>query len=205
MLLTETPPQTALPIYPFTETPDNQDSVLVRSTELLKFNRKCGSQLPILLIDNRGGSEPGYPGAAPWQRRLCELGVREESIMRIPFTESLLHTLSEAFATVRLVQERKWEKLVIVAPPFHLLRCFLSTVTAIRHLHVNALRVYCKVGITQPWHEHAVHSQKQTQGLRQDLIIGELNRILKYQKEGTPATLISTDEALAYLEWRDSR
>ena len=193
------------PIYPFTETPDNQASVLLRCEELFKFTRRNNSTFPILLIDNQTGSEPGYPGAPAWKKSLNKLGVAESDIMLIPLTETPFHTLSEAFTTVRFVQQKQWRKLVIVAPPFHLLRCFLSVVTAIQTLKVD-LKVYCQVGITQPWYEYAVHSQGKTRGKRKNLIVGEIRRIVKYRrKNNQSAPLCSTDAALEYLEWRDTQ
>ncbi len=228
------PSGTPLPVYLFTETPDNAESVLQRGAELFH----AGKASHLLLIDNLGGSEPGYPGAPPWQRRLKEFGIPEKNVTLITFTEPVLHTLSEACAMVRFATERNWNTVTIVAPPFHLPRCFLSAITAVRHLN-SRLRVYAQVGITEPWNEHAVHSQKAVEGLRKDLIVGELRRILRYQrrskllrlitdglmfllaslkdgtlfgklrkigqyaKQGSPIPLVSTDEALAYLEWRD--
>lgn len=158
ILLTESPEFVRAPVYAFTETPDNALSVLLRCEALLRWNRvHCGTP-SVFLIDNLGGSEPGYPGADEWTKRLLALGVPEKQIQLIPFREPLLHTLSEAFAMVRFAKERKWKQVVIVAPPFHLLRCFLSAVTAVQHEDTD-LRVYCHAGVTQPWREHVVHSQ----------------------------------------------
>ncbi len=225
-----------LPVYLFTETPDNQESVLQRGAELFQ----TGKASCLLLIDNQGGSEPGYPGAPPWQKRLRELNVPEENIILIPFTAPVLHTLSEAMAMVEFARKHGWSKVTIVAPPFHLPRCFMSAVTAVNHLNTK-LVVYAKVGITQSWHGHAVHSQKAVQGLRRDLIVGEIRRVKRYQRQstflrlladgvmfltaalrdgslfeklrkigqyvkgGSPIPLVSTDDALAYLEWRDKQ
>ena len=149
-------------------------------------------------------SQPGYPGAASWRESLKKLGVRKKDITLVPFTEPLLHTLSEAFTIATFVKKRGATHLVITAPPFHALRCFLSMVTAVRTLGTN-LKVYTQVGITQSWNEHAFHSQNTTLWKRKDLIVGEIQRILQYQREGRPVPLISTDKALAYLEWRDSQ
>lgn len=237
MVLTDSPPVGGtLPVYLFTETPDNQESVLLRGAEFVR----AGKASRLLLIDNQGGSEPGYPGAPPWEKRLQELNVPAQKVTLIPFTEPVLHTLSEAKTMVRFVRERGLKKVVIIFPPFHGTRCFLSTITAVRHLNFD-LRVYCQVGVTQPWNEHAVHSQRAVRGLRKDLIVEELRRTKRYQRrskllrlmtdgfmflkaacldgtllkklrkikqyarQGSPIPLVSTDEALRYLEWRDSK
>lgn len=185
MVLTDTARRAPLntPIYPFTETSYNQESVLRRSKILLQRSKRYGSNASILLIDNQGGSEPGYPGAPAWQRRLCELGVNKNDILLIPFTEPILHTLSEAFAVVQFAQRRGLREIVIVAPAFHLLRCFLSIVTAIRCLYAHGLRVFCQVGVTQPWSERVIHSQGVVEATRQDLIVEELRRIKRYQRK----------------------
>lgn len=235
MVLTDRLPLNAvLPVYLFTETPDNQESVLKKGAELFH----AGKASHLLLIDNQGGSEPGYPGAPPWQKRLQELKVPEERVVLIPFTAPVLHTLSEAFEVVRFAKSRFWNKIIIIFPPFHGTRCFLSVATGVFHIYPE-LRVCCQVGFTQPWHEHAMHSQKAVQGLRKDLIVEELRRIKRYQqrsklmrlvtdgpmflkaalrsgtlfkklrnisqyaKQGSPVPLVSTTDALAYLEWRD--
>lgn len=178
MVLTDPPvPNEMLPVYLFTETPDNQESVLKRSAELFH----AGKASHLLLTDNQGGSEPGYPGAPPWQKRLQELKVPEKSVVLIPFTAPVLHTLSEAYAMVRFVKERGYRKVITSFPAFHGTRCFLSAVTAALNTYPE-LRIYCQVGVTQPWNEHAVHSQKAVQGLRKDLIVGELRRIKRYQR-----------------------
>lgn len=237
MVLTDSPPsKETLPVYLFTETPDNQESVLKRGAELFH----AGKASYLLLIDNQGGSEPGYPGASPWQNRLLELKVPKETVTLIPFKEPLLHTISEAFTMAHLAKEKGWSKIIIIAPPFHLSRCFLSAITAVR-FHNTGLRVYNQVGVAQPWYENAIHSQKAVRGLRKDLIVEELRRIKRYQrrnkllrlitdgflflkmivnsndpmreirkipmyrKYGSPVPLISTNEALEYLKWRDNQ
>lgn len=80
--------------------------------------------------------------------------------------------------------------VTIVFPPFHGARCFLSTVTAVRHLNPEMF-AYCEVGITESWHGHAVHSQNVVQGLRKDLIVGELRRIKRYQRRSKLLRLLT--------------
>lgn len=204
MVLTDTSYGSEIPIYPFTQTPDNTNSVLDRSIQLFEHNRRWNGTLPILLTDNLGGSEPGYPGAPTWQECLDRRSLCIKiNTMLVPFKDPNLNTLTEAINLGHFMQERGWDRLVIVAPPFHQLRCFLSMLTAITTLNPPYIKVYNQVGLTQPWNEHVVHSQKTAKGTRKDLTLGEFRRILKYQKEGTPVPLISTESALAYLEWRD--
>ncbi|MEK7170213.1 MAG: hypothetical protein AAB767_02910 [Patescibacteria group bacterium] len=237
MVLTDSAPVAngPLPVYLFTETPDNQESVLKRASIL----HHRGRASHVLLIDNLGGSRPGYPGCPPWEKRLGELRIPSQKIVTIPFTAPVLHTLSEACAMVEFAKKNGWNAVTIVFPPFHGSRCFLSAITAVRHLNPGML-VYCEVGTTEPWHGHAVHSQNVVQGLRKDLVVGELRRIKRYQrknvflrlltdgvlflkaslrdgtlfqklrnirhyaKQGSPMPLCSTEDALAYLEWRDT-
>lgn len=194
MVLTDSPPsKTTLPVYLFTETPDNQESVLQRGAYLLH----AGKASHLLLIDNQGGSEPGYPGATPWQKRLQELKVPDKKVVLIHYTEPVLHTLSESMTMVRFAKERRWEEIIIVFPPFHGARCFLSAVTAVHHIYPE-LRVYCQVGITQPWHEPALHSQKAVHGLRKDLIVHELRRTMRYQRKSKFLRLIT--DGLMFLK-----
>lgn len=205
MVLSDDSGMPGWPIYPFTETQDNEHSVLIKSVDMLQICQAHFSEHSILLTDNLGGSEPGYLGAERWRNKLYKLGVVESEVMLIPFTLPNLNTLTEAFNVVEFILKKGWKGLFTVAPPFHALRCFLSMITAINHFKPEGLRVYSCVGITQPWDKHITHSQGKTTGTRKEIFVGEFRSISKYRKpENKPVPLVSNDQALEYLEWRDS-
>jgi len=63
------------------------------------------------------------------------------------------------------------------------------------------LQVYAIAGESQPWGEHAVHSQGLVTGSRASFIDGELERIEKYTDKGD---LVAAAEVWAYMEQRDA-
>lgn len=188
------------PLFLPTETPTNQRSSLEKGTVLF---HSCAVG-KICIIDNRGPSRPGYPGAEVWLNELEKLRVTKAGISLVPFTGLLLTTLTEAVAMVEYAQQMSWRRLVIVAPEFHLVRCMLSIITAIVEREAN-LRVFAQVGLRLPLYEEEIeHSQKRKFKDRSRIPGLELESIEKYMTTGTPVPLVSYAIALEYLKWRDT-
>lgn len=187
------------PTYLFTETSDNASSVLdVGSGLLLGDFASC-----ILLLNDRNGQNKGYPGASKWKKTLKGMGVEAQDIVFVRCDEPL-NTLSESAALVQYANARNLHRVIIVAPAFHLVRAFMSVVTAVHCLSAQGLRVHCQVGTSLPWDEEAKHSQGALKCLRSELIITEFNRILRYQSWPLgKGGLVSTDHVFNYLKWRD--
>lgn len=193
-----------LPTYLLSETLDNEQSVLKVGEDIL-----CSGGGPVYIIDDADLTNNAYPGALKWKKALersqkCHGIVNHDNIKTITLaSNTLLNTLTESLAVATIAQKEKWSSLTIVAPPFHQLRVFISMVTA-AHFVGYQIRIYNKVGVTLPWYVQARHSQGTLIAKRSDLILSEIARILKYQKDSIPIPLLSTEKVLKYLEWRDS-
>lgn len=193
-----TDPITGIPLAPtylFSHTADNQESVIETGVRLLSSSRAS----TLVIMDGHAETPEGYPGARAYSRLLEERGISRTSIKVIPFG-GYLNTLTEANAVVAYALKQKWDKLIIVSPPFHQLRAFISMVTAVRKHNTN-LRVYNQIGAVLPWDETARHSQGILVRVRRDLIIEEIRRIEKYTEKGD---LLPAHEILEYLKWRDA-
>lgn len=181
-------------VYLFAQTADNQQSVF--DTGLA--TAAAGLAGRILIPDS--DAMAGYPGFRAWRRELLALGLPEKMLAGTPTSAfDTLHTLIEATALVQHARTHQVNKLLIVAPPFHQLRAFMTVVTVLRQ-ELPELRVYNRVGRSLPWHEVVVHSQGTLQCQRRELIQSELDRISRYQQKGD---LAPKDEILSYLNWRD--
>ena len=193
-LLCDIPETTSDGAYLFTQTQDNQDSVLLSSRYLLNksFVRK------ILILNTNAKS--GYPGIDTWKHRLVKLGVSHDCIQGVNIEDTMtLNTLIEAEALIRFAKSRGYRSMHIIATPFHQLRAFMTTVTvALREYPM--VKLYSKVGDSLPWREEVVHSQGTVKGTRASLIESELERINKYQQKGD---LASVEAVLDYLNNRD--
>jgi len=195
MVLTDCCLSAGVPVYLFSETVDNEASVLAKGVQLLQGGRVSG----LAIVKDIAGANRGYPGAESWHDQLITRGVPSEKISFIR-CENLLHTYVEAQALVMHAQRYHWRKVVIVAPPFHQLRAFMAVVSAMKLLRFDDLRVYNQVGSKLSWDEDVFHSQGKLQATRRELVVTELRRIYLYHEKGD---LVSIDEALEYLAWRD--
>lgn len=181
-------------VYLFGQTSDNEDSVLDIGAWL--WHQRKAERIGMC----GGEARTGYPGFIKWQEKLLDQGIREESIVSIMVPPEInLNTLTEANALVEYAKEHKWESVYITASPFHQLRAFLTTVSVLLRSY-PALKVYSKPGRMLPWNELVRHSQGTTVGTRKELLLGELERIQRYQKKGD---IVSFDEVFSYLGERD--
>lgn len=199
MVLTDSLPSEAPvpPAYLFTQTKGNQSSVLIKGAELLK----TGIADHLLILDDLEKSNLGYPGAGSWLLEIQKLGVNTNSDVWTIGCRQPLNTFSESLALAGYAIRTGAKQLIIIAPPFHMVRAFISVVSAIRKLEITDLKIYCQVGLTLPWNGQTAHSQGTLVATRQKLILTELERIYLYREKGD---LVSTCEALWYLEWRNS-
>lgn len=181
-------------VYLYSQTEDNQSSVLSAAHQLLK--EKCIRK--ILIADS--GPKSGYPGYCLWEKTLREMGVPESSISGVDLRETAsLNTLIEANAMIQYAKRHQYTDIYVVASPFHQLRAFMTSVTASQEYYPE-INIYSHNGHPLPWQDSVAHSQGETSGLRRALISGELERIAKYQQKGD---LAKNADVLNYLNQRD--
>lgn len=184
-------------VYLVGQTSDNQSSVFNRGKKLWEKG------LVASILINDGETKHGYPGFELWRQELVRMGVNDEAIipLRAEIINKGVNTFTEAQALVRYAKSRGWKYIYIVAAPFHQLRAFISVVSVLLREYPS-LRIYNAVGTHLDWFEEARHSQGTLKGRRIKLIKTELKRIYKYHLKGD---LVSPEEVLAYLEWRDTK
>lgn len=187
-------------IYLYSETADNQRSVLEQGVVLHKKHAA-----PVAIVDDWAREwNRGHPGAMRWGIRLAACGVR--SVCVVP-CNAPLNTLTESLALAAYAKEHKWNRIVIVAPPFHQTRCFVSMVTAAMHMRRPHLRIYNAVGTHLNWRRSARHSQGKDRMKRFLFPVTEARRIFAYQDpaKSVPISLLPTDEVIRYLLWRGQK
>jgi hypothetical protein len=142
----------------------------------------------------------GYPGSIQFRKGLVKSGLTKEQIRGVPAgTLSSINTLTESEALIQFAKEKGFGDLVVVSPPFHQLRAFMTAVSVALRIHPK-LEIYSFPGAAMPWMEVAVHSQGTLQTSRRQLIHEELARINTYQKKGD---LAQFETVLEYLNGRD--
>ncbi len=186
-------------MYLVSETRSNQASVLDRASE---FSGPIGI---VGYPDTE--SRVGYPGSDVWVPELVKRGISRECIVLIVGSfvdvdgKNIIHTLSEMQALVRHAKIKRIQKIVLVAPQFHILRSFMCGVHALTTEHYPELRLYPALGTTLDWNEASSHSQGTLKGIRADFLVEETIRIYTYHEKGN---LPAPEDVLAYLDRRDA-
>jgi hypothetical protein len=180
--------------YLFAETEPNQESVFAAGRNLIERNR-----VRRLLISDCS-PKSGYIGAAAYRAAMIRAGIAAEGIEEVPMEPTeLLHTGIEADRTVQFAKAKGYERLLVVAAPFHQERAIMSVVTAAIREYPS-LKVYSHPGMPQAWDEVVTHSQGKLCGTRAKLIAEELQRIETYTAQGF---LLPRSAILEYLRGRE--
>ena len=142
----------------------------------------------------------GYLGAAACRQAMVESGIPAGMIEEVPMEPTeILHTLIESQKVVRFARAQGYRRLIVVSPPFHQERAFMTMVTvALREY--PSLKLYSVPGAPQPWDEVVTHSQGKLRGTRAELIAEEQKRIEKYTAQGD---LLPREVIIEYLRNRD--
>ena len=181
--------------YLFSETRDNEVSVMGMGAQLVRDGRARR----LVLCD--GGTDAGYPGAEDWRGRLTsgfDVPVKSIETVQIP-GRSAPNTRSEAETIVKKARDEGWEMVLIVAPAFHQIRAFATAVSAASRL-CPSLKLYSVPGLPLRWGEKVVHSQGVVTGTRAAIFDGELDRLDLYHEKGD---ILSAKAILEYLDQRN--
>jgi len=184
-------------LYAFAQIDCNAESSYVKCADEAKA---AGCGLRVCITGEDGSRCRGFCGYEETRKRMVEAGVDESRIEKVPFDSaaSIIHTLNEAENFVRYAKMKGWTRVGVVAPPFHLLRAFVTTISvAIREY--PPLSVFAVPGTHLSWRESAVHSQGSVSGTRSEILKGEMERIKRYSEKG------DIEEASAILQYLDRR
>ncbi len=190
-------------IYLMTHTQAFARYNIARGTEIVLDANRFGKR-PKILLAEKGGAE-GYEGALVWGRMLIDAGVYVEDIVPIPGAlykdgtgVERINSFTEAEPVVRWCVKNGVEDLTIVAPGFHIARCFAGFV-AVANAIAPHLNVFADVSSGFLWDEDTSHSQGTLLGTPTDFCVTEIARWLSYDQPAKPG------DVLAYLDRRDRR
>lgn len=192
-------------VYLFAETDDNAYSPLMKAVRFAND----GLTKSISISDS--GTGAGYSGFERYVADLYSYGLSrdftEESgkIRRIPIAGNP-NTLSEAQALVQDIESRNGD-VGVIAPPFHLVRAFMTTITALKRNAPDAAsskNIWAIKGIDQPPFESALHSQGVTKDTRIGLEYGENDKLKQYQA-GDFGGMVKPKDVINYMRERDQR
>lgn len=191
VLLDQKPKSDVDVVYVFSNTRDNQQSVIDTAVQLWK-QREVKK---IWVCD--GITDHGYPGFNDWHNKLVKQGINTDYIEPV-LVPGELNTLSEAQHLVNRADLKNLESILITSAPFHQLRCFITCASVVIKSR-SRLKLYNKTGTPLDWLKVVAHSQGSLIGSRSELIRTEYERIIKYYRQGD---LLHPAEILKYLNKR---
>src|SRR3989338_4045856 len=192
-------------VYVFAETEDNAYSPLMKAVEL------ANNGLTKSISLSESGTGAGYPGYTRYIEDLYSYGLSRDfteengKIRRVVVTGNP-NTLSEADALVHDIANRGGD-LGVIAPPFHLVRAFMTAITALTKSAPEAAsskNIWAIKGTDQPPFQTALHSMGVVSGTRVGLEYGEMDRLKRYQAQDFGGKVKAKD-VINYMKERDER
>ncbi len=123
---------------------------------------------------------------------LKKKGVPDDNII---VESASKNTYGQAQNVIKIVKERKWKKIILVASAFHQPRAFLTFLKAVRDYKVE-------IKIFNAPAKHLWFEEKELGLSRLELLSGEFKKIKEYQKKGH---VVSIKEALEYQKWKEKQ
>ena len=152
MVMHDAKPRFTHGIYLFIEHENNEESSFKAAIELIDKNAAA----EIFFVHH--GKWAGSPGYGHWQEKLGKF-TGPGRIRPIKMDDIFgVNTLSESIALVRFAYEEKRKSFYLVAPPFHMLRAFMTAASvAIRH--GSEINFFAYPGALQDLNQAVRHSQ----------------------------------------------
>lgn len=188
--------------YLYANTLSNEDSMFIRAVELANAGATES------LGTSEGDLGFGYEGFDHSVQRLKAFGLKDEIPVQKFNVGGNVNTSSEAKLLAEYAKSiagggRGGGDIAVIAPQFHVIRAFMTTVTALKRNGDIPVRVYAVPGVPLPWLEEAVHSQGTVKLKRSELLVSELQRLEKYRAPEFGG-MLSAQEVINYLDWRDT-
>ena len=194
--------------YIYANTPDNEASIFIKAAELANAGgtKALGTSEGALGLGYEGfdhsiqclrafGLKDGFP-VVKFLVDVNEKGVRNVN------TGSEAQKLAE-YAKSLAGGGRNGGDIAVIAPPFHIVRAFMTTVTALKREGDIPVRVYAVPGVPLSWSQQIEYGQKLEKKPRYKSLDDDLQRLEKYRAPEFGG-MLSARQVLNYLDWRDS-
>ncbi len=186
-------PPFAKGIYVFIETEDNWASSFRAASDLIK--KDAATEVFSVYHDKLKGS----PGYGKWKDKLERfVGVARVKYITID-NPGEVNTLTESIALIKFAHETKRDSLYLIAPPFHLLRVYM-TAASVAIKRGSDISLFAYPGVPQNFNQVVTHSQGEAKGTRAQIFEKEeLPRIKKYSNQND---ILPIRSIMDYMEKR---
>jgi hypothetical protein len=141
------------------------------------------------------GAENNPPFSIPARDLAKFLLKKGISPQRIILEEKSTNTREQALEVMKLVREKNWQRIILVASHFHQPRAYLTFLKAMSELNLK-IRIFNAPARNVPWFG------KTPVGPRIKLMQDDFEKIGTYRKRGHVATI---EEAIQYQRWKERK
>ena len=157
--------------------------------ELYKDKR---AQTIVVSGNNRKIEDSTY--SVPWdkmRRHLISKGVPSDRI--VPESKSE-HTQEQAVEVLKMAKDKRWKKLIIVTPPHHQYRAYLTFLKELQKRKLERKIILISSPAPLKW------TGRSGRGVRLKVLDDEFKKIKKYRPH-----VASYEEGIQYLQWKESQ
>jgi uncharacterized SAM-binding protein YcdF (DUF218 family) len=130
--------------------------------------------------------------ASQLAEELYKNGITKEKVI---IEETSQNTHEQGIEIMKMVKEKNWKRIILVASHYHQPRAFLTFLKAMQEAGMK-IEIYNSPARDLPWFTKVVENN------RKQLFEGEMQKIEEYSKKGHVAPI---GESLDYQEWKESQ
>ncbi len=146
-------------------------------------------------IVTSGGVDDGRSVAISAPKLAEELYKKDIPREKVVIEGASQNTFEQGTEVMKIVVERGWQKIILVASHYHQLRAFLTFLQAMKNAGLK-IKIYNSPARDLPWFEKVAGNN------RKELFEGELKKIEEYSAKGHVASIT---DALDYQEWKEKQ
>jgi len=148
---------------------------------------------PMVVISG-GYSKP--PFSIPARNLAKEIKRKGVPPQKIILEEKSQNTYEQAYEVLKIVKEKKWKRIILVASHFHQPRAYLTFLRAMKDLNFK-IQIFNAPARKPSWLNKTSLNKNRLQLLEE-----EFKKIKKYTKKGH---LVAIKEAIDYQKWKERK
>lgn len=142
-----------------------------------------------------GGFEGNPEVAIPAPGLAEELYARDIPKEKIILESASQNTFEQGTEVMKIIAERGWQKIILVASHYHQLRAYLTFLQAMKNANLK-IQIYNSPARDLAWFAKVIDKN------RKELFEGEIQKIEEYSARGHVASI---QDAFKYQEWKEAQ
>jgi len=164
---------------------------LARRDEVIRIFEQGLADYVVVSGGFKGNPEVAIP-APGLAEELYARGIPKEKIV---LESASQNTFEQGTEVMKIIAERGWQKIILVASHYHQLRAYLTFLRSMENVGLK-IRIYNAPVRDLPWFAKVVDKN------RKELFESELKKIEEYSAKNH---VVSIQDALDYQEWKEKQ